>query len=513
MNFRFWPSMAFLAVLLFSLEVLFLPLAGIQADEVLFVTPFLKGAAPLYSWHVGSIQIPVMIMDYIGALKTWLYAPLFSVWPPGVWSIRLPPCLVSIATLVVFADAARRVAGESTALLAVLFLATDAPFVLTNVYDWGPVSLLLLGTVSCVNLFIRYGQSGSMKCWCAAFLVAGIATWYKAIFIFPFMASLAAIAIFNVRKLRGCLPLRHLAAAASCFAIGLSPLVVFNFTHLGATLSAATHLDSASLHEKVLMMHRTLDGRALEHYMFRSFRGEKIALSGAPLADLIATWYRQSGLGPGSLLPWLLLLSIPALYLVRRSENFRHLLCVWFACACLFGVMLVFRNAGAGPHHTVLIDPGPQFIVAATLVSLAQLVRRPLRFVVAAAGLALVVSNLYLLDRYYSAARDNGFSVYWTAAERPLSREIQARNQPTSFLDWGIRDVVRVETADRISLASDEPRERVLYVGHCEDYVVDAGQTANFERKLSQSGLHRTQIARVPDQQGTSMFCLSMLGR
>jgi hypothetical protein len=248
--------------------------------------------------------------------------------------------------------------------------------------------------------------------------------------------------------------------------------------------------------------------------MFRSFPEEKIPLSGAPMADLVQTWYRTSALGPGSALPVLLLFSLFALPFLKGLDLFRHLLFAWIACAGAFCLMLVFRDAGAGPHHTVLIDPGPQFIVAVTLTGIGQRTPRSFRPALAAAAVGLILSNLYLLDRYYAESRQSGFSVYWTDGADELARVIQGQSLPVAFVDWGIRDVVRVETGDRVVLAgTEEPREGVLYVAHCSGYVIDQNQMADFERKTVASGLHRAELRTVSDQHGEPVFCLSQLAR
>ena len=498
--------MAILAAALLGIELLFLPLAGIQADEILFVAPFLKGTIPLYSWH----QIPIMCMDYIGSLKSWLYFPIFQLWHFNVWSIRLPPSIFSLATLMIFGDTVRRVAGASTALFATLCLATTSTFIFTNVYDWGPVALLLLGLAACLNLLQRYSESGGVGYLGGAFLVAGVSTWYKAIFVFPFTALLVALAVVYFRELQ--ISRRTVSCAVICFAVGVSPLIAFNISHRGATVRAATYIGSAPPAEKALMMARTLDGRALEHYMFRSYPRERIPLNGAPLPDLVTSWYRGSELGPGSALPVLLLVSLFVFPFLRKLAVFRPLLVAWIASATTFGLMLVFRDAGAGPHHTVLVILGPAFIVAATLTAMGQRTPRSFRPILALAAFGLVASNVYLLSRYYAEARQNGFSVYWTDASPELAHLIEAQSLPAAFLDWGIGDVVRVESGDRIALADDgEPRQGVLYVGHCRGYVIDENRMETFERKLVASGLRWIEVAKISDQHGEPVFCAGRL--
>ena len=125
------------------------PYPGLQADEVVFVTPF-------YSWKHTAIcvafwiasQIPVMSVDYLGTLKSLLYWPVFKIWAPNDWSIRVPVCMVSVGTLLIFGSLVRRAAGPGIAILACLLLASDCSFIFVNVFDWGPVSLLLFAIVA-----------------------------------------------------------------------------------------------------------------------------------------------------------------------------------------------------------------------------------------------------------------------------------------------------------------------------------------------------------------------------
>ena len=332
---------------------------------------FVGKAPSLYEWHVGHFRIPVMTMDYIGALKSWLYWPIFRLWSPNVWSMRLPVCLLSVVTLLLFADVVRRVAGNRVALAAAVFLATDAVFVLINVFDM-TVCLLLLGTVAFLNLLQRFEASGKRRFLGAAFLVAGLALWYKAIFIFPLAAMLLALAVAYPSQVWRSVTLRNVALAAISIAVGAAPLIAFNLERRGATVQASGALPTVPALEKLVMLQHTLDGRAFEHYMFRSTFAEKIPLIGAPIGELVIRWYRESHFGPGSALLPALVLALVALPFLRRSAVFPALVFSWVAMAAAYGAMFVFRDAGAGPHHTVLLYPAPHFIVAASAAAVAE---------------------------------------------------------------------------------------------------------------------------------------------
>ena len=517
---RFWPILLTLSVALLAIQLLFLPLAGIDGDESLFAQPFLRGIEPLYSWHFGGIRIPVMSLSYIGALKTWLYWPIFQIWGTGVWSVRLPVCLISLGTMLFFGNAVRSFAGPLTAILAATFLALDPVYIVTNVYDWGPVALLLLSTAAILHWLCRFGATARARYLQLAFFSAGVATWYKTIYVALFVCLLASLVIVyfqEIRSLTTRVSWQTPVAAVVAFASGCSPLIIFNVTHDLATVNAGAALARAPIHEKLVMMLRTLDGRALEHLIFRSSPHEKVTLSGADLPELVAGWYRTTAMGPGSAMPLLLLLCLLALPFFRRTSFFRPLLCGWIACITFFALMLGFRDAGAGPHHTVLIYPGPQFIVAATMAALAQVFGKSGRLITTAAACLLVFSNLYLVTRYFSEARHNGFSELWTASTHELSRTIQGQNRPVAFLDWSVGESVQVESGDTFPLAASSLagdgtlNENALYATRCEGYVLDEGRMKTFEARRAQAGLERTAEGSIPDPQGERIYCLFML--
>jgi hypothetical protein len=174
--------------------------------------------------------------------------------------------------------------------------------------------------------------------------------------------------------------------------------------------------------------------------------------------------------------------------------------------------MLVFRDAGAGPHHLVLLFPAPQFIVAATIVGICDAHIRARR--IASFCLVLIlVSNAVLLERYFEAARNNGFAVYWTNGLTELTHVLKAQVMPVAFLDWGMRDPAEIESGNSLSVipASSEPRSDVLYVQHCSGYVMQGAESESFDRRINAANLVPRAYATVADRQGNPVYCLFRL--
>ena len=44
-------------------------------------------------------DVPLMVMTYLGALKTWVFAAIFLFFKPSIWSIRIPQAVVGSITI------------------------------------------------------------------------------------------------------------------------------------------------------------------------------------------------------------------------------------------------------------------------------------------------------------------------------------------------------------------------------------------------------------------------------
>src|SRR5215469_10226342 len=118
-----------LSILIFGLAGLALiPYPGLQNDEVFFTRPLYVPGGSFYQIEVGAWKIPLMVMSYTGALKTWIYAGLFQIFEPSEWSVRVPMLIAGMATIWLTWLWTRRIAGDWAAAITAALLATDAIF-------------------------------------------------------------------------------------------------------------------------------------------------------------------------------------------------------------------------------------------------------------------------------------------------------------------------------------------------------------------------------------------------
>jgi hypothetical protein len=125
----------------------------------------------------------------------------------------------------------------------------------------------------------------------------------------------------------------------------------------------------------------------------------------------------------------------------------------------------------------------------------------------------LVASNAWLLGRYAHAARVNGFSAYWSDGVERLADVLGHQDLPVALLDWGIHNGVQIHSRDAVVFADPAPREDVLYVTHCEGYVIDESRTTQFQAQLAASSLRMTANRVVADKKGHLVYCLFQLER
>src|SRR3954469_21431748 len=83
---------ALLICLLFTaIAVPWIDKPGIQTDEVLF-------AGGIYPPFDDQLH-PLMVMSYVGALKSLLWAAIFKLWPPSPASVRIPAVLLGALSI------------------------------------------------------------------------------------------------------------------------------------------------------------------------------------------------------------------------------------------------------------------------------------------------------------------------------------------------------------------------------------------------------------------------------
>ncbi len=406
-----------------------LPYPGLQNDEAIFAPPLYLPAATT-TYRVG--QVPIMLMDYAGCLKAWLYAPIFALFPPSLWSIRLPVLLLGTLSVVLFTVLLSRIAGPRAAFIGGTLLATDPVFALTNNFDWGPVALQHFFLLAGLLAIERFHRTTSSTWLAIAGFSFGLALWDKALFIwFLVPLAVAALLLWPRNLTAALLTPRQPTAAAAGFLLGSAPLLLFNITHRWITFRSHAVFTWADLPAKLRTLHFTANGSVMFGYMVEG--------------------KRRSGL-----LEWGFVLALCLLPLVWRTPARRPALFSLFVLTAVWLQMAVTSGAGGAAHHAILLWPLPQFLIA---VVVAQYRRTG-----PAIALTLVAANLLVYHQYWSNLRNLGTTLVWTDAIAPLSADHDLSQSDAVYVaDWGmISQLIALHKgqppmdADSIALASEK---------------------------------------------------------
>ena len=209
-----------------------LPQPGLEVDEVLFISALQHPDHTAYSRFWFHHRVPLMLLSYVGALKSWLFAPLYAAGWLNVWSIRLPALVLAAVTILLLAWLAKELGGWSAAVVIVWLLATDAVFLLTAVFDWGPVVLQNLLLAAALLLFYRWGLDGpEMACSSGALWLSVLRFGDKALFVWNLSAMVVSLLLFGFSAARRRITMQNASLVILGLLLGTMPLILFNIRH------------------------------------------------------------------------------------------------------------------------------------------------------------------------------------------------------------------------------------------------------------------------------------------
>ena len=476
------PSCALLFTLL---GCSILPYPGIQTDEALFAGIYYQPYESLDGFRAFHHQVPTMLMSYLGALKTWLFYPLFKVFAPSVWSLRLPMVLLGGLSVWLFTIFLARLHGDTAAWFGGLLLATDPMFIETNTFDWGPVAIQHFLFMAAGVLFLRQ----TTRAWCLAFFLMGLALWNKALAAWTLTGLLLPLLVLFPGMLWRTITWKKAALAVVFFAIGASPFLRYNVRKPAATVQENVKLTTAELNPKAHLLYATLRGYAMMEY-----------ITYEPKAPQRWTFIPQA------------LLAAMILLLIWPSRL------AWYPIAAgtlIFLLMALTRNAGGAVHHLILIWPLPYWAIAAAFT--APRLSRPQIWISGAwvvVGL-LAIDNARVVNVYRQALIAQGSPGPWNNAVLTLADRILARHpQTVRVYDWGMSDNLSLLTQGKVAIAWNDrpfPKENFehpddLWVGTLAPFEAFANVNRDLREAVDQAGYERQVLETVHDRQGRPVF-------
>jgi 4-amino-4-deoxy-L-arabinose transferase-like glycosyltransferase len=507
--------------------VAFLPLLGIESDEALFAIVFFKPRGGGYAYRIGHAELPFMILSYLGTLKSWFYRPIFKLFGMGVGSTRIPVILVGAASIWLLYELLLKTFGRRAALIGCCLLATDAVFLLTSTFDWGPVALehvLLLGGML---LLIRFWERRQEAALAAACFLFGLALWNKALAVWILSAVGFAAVMTIPRQILDVATPRRLGVAVLGLCLGALPLILYNIHTHGGTLRGNAVYDRGGPSAKLRALVMTLDGSGLFGYLVaEDWQTAQPHQPRGWLERASAGLSAAAGHPRHSLLVYAFcaaLLLIP----LARGTALRTLLFALLAMIVAWLEMVLTAKGGNGLHHTILLWPLPQVIIAISFAEASRRLGRAGVPLVAAVTALLMASGLMLMNEYHVRMARNGGAISWTDAIFSLSEYIRAVPAKTVYsLDWGFFDALRMLRggALRIRVGEDpigkphlteDERRAVLdmistpehvFIAHSKGFEFYPGIAAKMVQFAETAGYRRQDLATISDSNGRPTF-------
>jgi 4-amino-4-deoxy-L-arabinose transferase-like glycosyltransferase len=435
-------------------------LPGLQYDETLFVQPAI-GAPETLFLHKTWNGIPLMVMEYLGALKVWIYAPIFHLFGVSPFTIRFPAILISALTLFLLYRIIKREAGPAAACFLVWLMAVDPAFVFHSRLDWGPVVLMMFLKVAMIGVWFQFVRAPSF--WKLAGLAALglLGLWDKLNFAW-FAAGLGAAAVLCYP--RSFLQLLSGRGKGARFAIeGSVALVLALAVFLGArqgSFSGET-LTRENLERVWGSTLHTLNANALTTFLVTHpvrypdtdpWRSSEEVLAGNPM---------RSSIVPVSIrLAVSAFLIALAIVRVRRAPSGALRRICFFTLLWLVPLLCILGTTASGglqkPHHLMMVYPF-SMVVLALLLKLGLDMRegpggRLAIALVVVTGVMAMCSSVAVDGKvFHHLVTDKPLDARWSPRVYELVEYIDAESTNADWIvsaDWGIHNSLHALSTD-----------------------------------------------------------------
>jgi len=315
-------------------------------DEILFVNAAVGGVTDTFIAK-RVLGIPLFLMDYIGALKAWIHAPIFALFGLDATTIRLPSIVIGAAGGLLLCMVAWRWFGATAFAVAALLIFTQPAFIAHLRFDWGPTSLMFFFRGLLLWSCLRWVESAAPKWLWLTVLAMLLGTFDKLNFLWLDYAVLFALLLVY----RSEMLTFYRSHRRQCWLAALvTALVVLGNTRRAIRLSSEmpdhTLVLSARLEYVWLVIRPFVLGNSVANFVSQS----------APAMPAFAL------AASAAVVP----LSLSAIYWLRDRTVQRIVVFLALVAAGTFAAYFVTPSA-TGPHHLAILLGVPQLLVAALL--------------------------------------------------------------------------------------------------------------------------------------------------
>jgi 4-amino-4-deoxy-L-arabinose transferase-like glycosyltransferase len=439
-------------------------LPGLYYDEMVYLNPAFGGSVAR-----RFLGFPVLVMPYVGALKAYLYFPIFAVFGVSAETVRLPAIFISLMTLGLTFRLARLTFRPFYSALLVLLMALDPIFIFMTKADYGPIVLMMFLKILALYFLFRFIFTSSPRyLWGLAF-ACGLGLYDKLNFLWFVLAlSVATIIVFRY-ELRAAFARNRVqfiwpVGALLFVLVGSAKYVLPLFLH--------THPHHGGLVKRVSFIF---------HLYIDTMNSRDV-------------WFMQAPLSMGTITNWVTIGIMGLIVAVGTSRLFRRksltptltdrVVLFYLLSFVLIFVQILVTNAADSPNHILMLYPFHYVLLIGVADRLSDSwtgttspilrgdglkSRRLSMWRVAALGALvsvvalLVASQITAGVRYQQAIDKQSFNHMWTPAIYKLAAWLYRRDvDAVVSVEWGI---------DNQLFALSRPHDRGKYVDLWQEFT------------------------------------------
>ncbi len=461
--------LAFLAIAIYLIcSLSYIDKPGLYYDETLFVNVALgneDGSFIDLEAPIGPYRIPVMLMPYIGALKSYFYFPIFKIFGTSPATVRIPPILLALITFALTFLTVRNTLGLRTALATIVLFATDPAFIFINKLDLGPIGLMMLFKMLSLFLLFRWLKHGQPVYLYLAAFVIGLGIFDKAVFLWYVAAVTISFTVLFWPHLKTILTWKKLALCALIIVPFMIPSIISNVRSSWNIFNERKVLNTEIIktfeHRRVLF-NDTLNGIAIYEWVNSEFFFSKPTRTSTDAMTRFDELLRRFPLQK-TLMAYgaiLIVLLVPIVTLLDWIENRRYFL-FYFLLLILTASFIYITEMATGPHHIMMLYPFHQILLAGLLFARKTDPVHPdnskkgipfLKYLQAFCFILLLFSNLVVDARYLTSFALKGGAGAWSDSIYKLAEYAETRKDKTFLLmDWGLGNPLLVLNRKRIN--------------------------------------------------------------
>jgi len=500
---------------------------GLQYDEMLFVNAA-QHTKYDSSFIIKSLKgFPILLMPYIGALKSYIYYPIINSLGVNIWTLRLPVILITILSLWVITKLTNKIFNKEFALIVLLILALNPTLVYMTRLDVGPNVLeLFLKSVACFLFYRFFFEKASFNNLILGFIILGMGLFNKLNFIWFINASYATIFIFNFECIRKGIVEKdvknlkpYLAIAASYVVYATYLIIIIKGYNLVHTSDSSSILDSFI--NKVSVMNGVVNGTTFLGYIYSKVNSK------------IYTYILY--------LYGFIIVCGSILNLINKKSAFieKYKRIYFSICLLIFfdSIQIVLTKEATAPWHAFTIYPFFTIVLVYSLYSIHHVLgayrANVANLMLAGLVSIIVIYQCSVIVSYFNKLGTSTKNVAWSDEIYKLIDYTKNTNAKFVSLDWGFHNVLiafdnkkdkyhELSFAINGNITEDEKKwitksyiqdSSVVFISHSDKGQIFTKALENFKNLAKESNKDLIVIKTFKDSYGEIYLLYSVRDR